>query len=116
MKSDNDKKEHVKDYYGRELQGMQDLKTGACSCSEELLHPSVKEIESEIDDEILAKFYGCGSPIPPALQGMTVLDLGCGYGPIALALAAGPAGIALFSYDALVAERPTLEAIRWGAP
>jgi uncharacterized lipoprotein YddW (UPF0748 family) len=35
---------------------------------------------------------------------------------IDLALAAGPAGIALFSYDALVAERPTLEAIRWGAP
>ncbi len=80
MKSDNDKKEYVKDYYGRELQGMRDLKTGACSCSEELLHPSVKEIESEIDNEIRAKFYGCGSPIPPALQGMTVLDLGCGTG------------------------------------
>ena len=80
MKNDNDKKEYVKNYYGRELQGMRDLKTGACSCSEELLHPSVKEIESEIDNEILAKFYGCGSPIPPALQGMTVLDLGCGTG------------------------------------
>ncbi len=47
MKNDNDKKEYVKKYYGRELQGMQDLKAGACSCSEELLHPSVKEIESE---------------------------------------------------------------------
>ena len=80
MKNDNDKTEYVKNYYGRKLHGMQDLKTGACCCSEELLHPAVKEIESEIDNEILTKFYGCGSPIPPALQGMTVLDLGCGTG------------------------------------
>jgi len=26
------------------------------------------------------RFYGCGSPLPPALQGCTVLDLGCGSG------------------------------------
>ncbi len=80
MISDSDKTEYVKNYYGKELHGMQDLKTGACCCSEELLHPSVREIESEIDSEILSKFYGCGSPIPPALQGMKVLDLGCGTG------------------------------------
>jgi SAM-dependent methyltransferase len=35
---------------------------------------------SQLDDEILSKFYGCGSPIPPALEGCTVLDLGCGTG------------------------------------
>jgi len=34
----------------------------------------------EIHPEILNKFYGCGSPIPPALSGVTVLDLGCGTG------------------------------------
>jgi ubiquinone/menaquinone biosynthesis C-methylase UbiE len=33
-----------------------------------------------IDDEILAKFYGCGSPIPEGIEGLTVLDLGCGSG------------------------------------
>ncbi len=80
MKSNSDKTEYVKNYYGKELHGMHDLKTGACCCSEELLHPSVREIESEIDSEILSKFYGCGSPLPPALQGMKVLDLGCGTG------------------------------------
>ncbi len=30
--------------------------------------------------EVLARFYGCGSPIPPALGGATVVDLGCGTG------------------------------------
>jgi SAM-dependent methyltransferase len=33
------------------------------------LHPEVRE-----------RFYGCGSPIPSALEGVTVLDLGCGSG------------------------------------
>ena len=33
-----------------------------------------------IDDEILNKFYGCGSPIPSELEGTTVVDLGCGTG------------------------------------
>ena len=35
---------------------------------------------------------------------------------IDLALAAEPSGLALFSYDSLVAARPTLEALHWGAP
>ena len=29
---------------------------------------------------VLARFYGCGSPIPPLLAGCTALDLGCGTG------------------------------------
>jgi SAM-dependent methyltransferase len=39
-----------------------------------------RKILADIDDEILDKSYGCGSPIPPALDGRTVLDLGCGTG------------------------------------
>ena len=80
MRNVPEKSEYVKDYYGRRLHGMQDLRTNACCCSEELLHPAVKEIESQIDNEVLTKFYGCGSPIPPALKGCHVLDLGCGTG------------------------------------
>jgi ubiquinone/menaquinone biosynthesis C-methylase UbiE len=30
--------------------------------------------------DVLNKYYGCGSPIPDALRGKTVLDLGCGTG------------------------------------
>ena len=69
----------VKDYYGRELETTEDLKTGAC-CSMDAIPDAHKAILSEIEDEILEKFYGCGSPIPLALDGKTVLDLGCGSG------------------------------------
>ncbi|KAF0218630.1 MAG: type 11 [Geobacteraceae bacterium] len=71
--------ENVKEYYGKILTGSKDLKTSAC-CSIETLPPPHREILSLIDDEILEKFYGCGSPIPPAIEGCTVLDLGCGTG------------------------------------
>jgi SAM-dependent methyltransferase len=34
----------------------------------------------QIDEEVVTKFYGCGSPIPVAAEGCTILDLGCGTG------------------------------------
>lgn len=69
----------VKEYYGKVLNGTKDLKTTAC-CSDELLPASHKEILKEIEAEILDRFYGCGSAVPPALEGQVVLDLGCGTG------------------------------------
>jgi SAM-dependent methyltransferase len=69
----------VQEYYGTVLGNKLDLKTNACCCNESLPAPH-REILAEIDNEILDKFYGCGSPIPPALEGCTVLDLGCGTG------------------------------------
>lgn len=80
MREVSEKTAYLKEYYGKRLQGLQDLKTSACCCSEELLHPAIREIEGQIDSEILTRFYGCGSPIPPALEGCTILDLGCGTG------------------------------------
>lgn len=74
------KHESLKEYYGSVLQGSEDLKTSACSCTDEGLSPSIKVALAEIEDEILARFYGCGSPLPPLLDGCTVLDLGCGSG------------------------------------
>ena len=71
--------ENVKKYYGKILTGSKDLKTSAC-CSVESLPAGHREILSLVDDEILEKFYGCGSPIPTAIEGCTVLDLGCGTG------------------------------------
>jgi len=72
--------EQLQEYYGKILQGSNDLKTSACCCTDEALAPSVRAALSEVNDEVLARFYGCGSPIPPALGGCTVLDLGCGTG------------------------------------
>lgn len=71
--------DEIKAYYGRVLGSTRDLKTNACRCTE-TLPPSHREILAGIDAEILDRFYGCGSPIPPALEGCVVLDLGCGTG------------------------------------
>jgi len=69
----------VKTYYGEVLQGTGDLKTSAC-CSEEALPDKVRAIAKDLVEDVVARFYGCGSPLPAALEGKTVLDLGCGSG------------------------------------
>ncbi|MDO4487270.1 MAG: methyltransferase domain-containing protein [Bacillota bacterium] len=76
----NNIKDDVKEYYGRVLNGTKDLKTKACCCSTDSLPEEVKDALNLIDDEIISHYYGCGSPIPPLLDGLTVLDLGCGSG------------------------------------
>ncbi|HUW83176.1 MAG TPA: methyltransferase domain-containing protein [Phycisphaerae bacterium] len=71
--------EQVRDYYGKVLSDSRDLKTGAC-CSADSMPAHLRAVLRQIEPEIVAKFYGCGSPIPPAIEGCTVLDLGCGTG------------------------------------
>jgi ubiquinone/menaquinone biosynthesis C-methylase UbiE len=72
-------RDNVRQYYGKVLKKTADLKTNVC-CSSESIPQYQKDILQEIEPEIISKFYGCGSPIPPALEGCTVLDLGCGSG------------------------------------
>ncbi|MDH5682360.1 MAG: methyltransferase domain-containing protein, partial [Spirochaetota bacterium] len=79
MKGTHDKLDKVKDYYGKVLSSNRDLKTDAC-CSTEAFPRHIQKILSQIENEVLDKFYGCGSPIPPAIEGRVVLDLGCGSG------------------------------------
>jgi SAM-dependent methyltransferase len=69
----------IREYYGRVLKSSADLKTSAC-CLAEALPRHVAEALKEVHAEVKERFYGCGSPIPPALDGATVLDLGCGSG------------------------------------
>lgn len=71
--------ESVQEYYGKVLSTKSDLQTNAC-CTADGCSTEIKDVLSSIDDEILSKFYGCGSPIPPLLEGLSVLDLGCGTG------------------------------------
>ena len=56
--------------------------------------PHIAAIVSQIHPEVVERFYGCGSPLPPALDGLTVLDLGCGTGRDCYALSklVGPSG------------------------
>lgn len=69
----------IQDYYGKVLQSSADLKTSAC-CLTEALPPHVLSALKNVHEDVKNRFYGCGSPIPPALTGLTVLDLGCGSG------------------------------------
>lgn len=79
MSQDNAIVDQVKAYYGQVLQGSRDLKTSAC-CSPDSLPAAARAPLKRLHPEVVEKFYGCGSPIPPALEGCTVLDLGCGTG------------------------------------
>jgi len=71
--------ENVKKFYGKRLKSIADLNTSTCCCVEKP-PAAVGEILPLIAAEIKNRFYGCGSPLPPLLEGMTVLDLGCGTG------------------------------------
>ncbi len=83
----------VRDYYGSVLGSSDDLKTSAC-CSAQAPPRHLAEILAQIHPEVLERFYGCGTPLPPALAGATVLDLGCGTGRDAYVLSrlVGPEG------------------------
>lgn len=69
----------IREYYGKVLQRSSDLETSAC-CAAEGMPPHLDGLIDDIEPEILERFYGCGAPIPYALDGCTVLDLGCGTG------------------------------------
>ena len=71
--------EKVKNYYGEVLQSQHDLKTSAC-CPIDAMPSHLKPLMNSIHPEVKDRFYGCGSPIPHALEGKTLLDLGCGTG------------------------------------
>ena len=78
--------DEVKKYYGQVLQKSDDLQTDACS-TEEVMPEFVKRALSNIHDEVLIRYYGCGLILPQELKGKCILDLGCGAGRDCYALA-----------------------------
>lgn len=71
--------QQVQDYYGKTLQGSEDLKTNAC-CTVVDYSAKVKHTLSLISDDVSSHYYGCGLTIPPKVEGLRVLDLGSGSG------------------------------------
>ena len=83
----------VSDYYGRLLASTADLKTNAC-CASGAPAAFIADALAHVHPDVSDRFYGCGFPIPQALSGRTVLDLGCGTGRDVYVLAqlVGPRG------------------------
>jgi hypothetical protein len=71
--------QNVKEYYGKVLETSKDLKTSACTAAGRP-HGDIVKIIKKVPDEIKAKFYGCGAPLPLGIDGLRVLDLGSGSG------------------------------------
>lgn len=78
--AETDVRAMVREYYGETLEQSEDLRTNACTCATTAPPKYVLDIFPALEQEIIDHFYGCGSPLPPALEGATVLDLGCGTG------------------------------------
>ncbi len=59
----------VQNYYGQVLQSSKDLKTSAC-CTLDAMPVHMRDLLKDIHPEVVARYYGCGSPLPPALEGL----------------------------------------------
>lgn len=80
MASNDRVREQIRRYYGELLKNSDDLSTDATCCSAAAPPKYVIDALKNVDPQVIARFYGCGSPIPVGLEGATVLDLGCGTG------------------------------------
>ncbi|KAJ2795076.1 hypothetical protein H4R20_006001, partial [Coemansia guatemalensis] len=43
-------------------------------------HPLIREAIANVPKAVRDRFYGCGVPLPTGIEGLRVLDLGCGAG------------------------------------
>ena len=69
----------VRNYYGNILKTSADLQTNAC-CTGAAMPPAICEILNLLAPEVVQRYYGCGLVVPALLDGLRVLDLGCGAG------------------------------------
>tara|TARA_Y100001968_G_scaffold149514_1_gene136730 strand:- start:387 stop:1463 length:1077 start_codon:yes stop_codon:yes gene_type:complete len=69
----------VKDYYGKILKSSSDLRTSAC-CDSDNVPDEFKEPLNNIHPDVSSRYYGCGLVAPMLLDGLRVLDIGCGSG------------------------------------
>ena len=60
----------VSDYYSKITTDDEgEMQTNICSCASDAMPDYLKEVRKELPDEIITRFYGCGSPKPKAIEG-----------------------------------------------
>lgn len=72
-------RDRVRTYYGATLSSSADLRTSAC-CDATAVPAALRPLLTRIHPQVLERYYGCGLVAPEQLQGLRVLDLGCGAG------------------------------------
>ncbi len=70
---------NIQTYYGKTLSNSGDLRTDAC-CTPGDVPAALRPALADIHPEVSARYYGCGLVAPDLLEGLRVLDLGCGSG------------------------------------
>lgn len=91
---------NAQDYYGRVLESSDDLRTDACTTTAPPA-PHVTRALERVHPEVSARYFGCGLIAPEDVEGLRILDLGCGAGRDVYVLAqlAGESG-AIVGVDA----------------
>lgn len=69
----------IRRYYGEILKQTGDLQTDAC-CTVADMPLWLRRALTNVHTEVLDRYYGCGLVAPEAVEGCTVVDLGCGSG------------------------------------
>ncbi|KAJ2312812.1 hypothetical protein H4S02_001707 [Coemansia sp. RSA 2611] len=69
--------ENVRGYYSRhQTMNQKQISIGPTVSP----HPLIRDAIARVPKAIRDRFYGCGVPLPPGIDGLRVLDLGCGSG------------------------------------
>ena len=69
----------IRRYYGEILKKSGDLKTDAC-CTLADMPLWLRRALGNVHTEVLDRYFGCGLVAPEAVEGCTIVDLGCGSG------------------------------------
>jgi hypothetical protein len=70
----------VSAYYSDTLKSSADLQTSCCTTGTTSMPAHLRQALSNVHPDVTVKYYGCGLIAPELLQGLRVLDLGCGAG------------------------------------